>query len=84
MSPLRILSLFTTGPGSILRVPCPSLSPGRPFEAVLYDPLAEWAPSRDNTFSASTNTPFLGRTLRGRVRAVWKRRPVYIDGDFVS
>lgn len=83
MSPLRMLSLFTRGPASILRVPCPSLAPGMPFEAVLYDPAEEWAPSRDNTFSASINTPFLGRMLRGRVRAVWKRRLVYIDGDFV-
>lgn len=84
MSPLRMLSLFTAGPASILRVPCPSLAPGRPFEAVLYDPCEEWTPSKDNMFSASTNTPFLGRTLRGRVRAVWKRRLVYSDGGFVS
>lgn len=83
MSPLKMLSLFTTGPASILGVTCPSLAPGRPFEAVLFDPCEEWTPSRDNTRSRSTNTPFLGRTLRGRVRAVWKRRLVYIDGDFV-
>lgn len=84
MSPLRKLSLFTTGPCSILRIACPSLAPGRPFDAVLYDPCEEWTPSRDNTFSASTNTPFLGRTLRGRVRAVWRGRLVYHDGCFVS
>jgi len=40
---------------------------GQPANLVVFDPAAEWIPSRFR--SRSRNSPFLGRPLRGRVRA---------------
>lgn len=77
-----VLALFTVGPCEALGIPCASISPGAPFDAVLFDPDAVWTPSRGTMFSKSINTPFLGRPLRGRVKAVWRGRPIYRDGSF--
>ncbi|KZD17461.1 MAG: hypothetical protein AO395_01795, partial [Candidatus Fermentibacter daniensis] len=84
MPVLDVLALFTTGPCGALGIPCPSLPPGAPFNAVLFDPDETWTPSRRTMFSGSTNTPFLGRPLRGRVKAVWTGRRIFRDGAFES
>jgi dihydroorotase-like cyclic amidohydrolase len=48
---------------------------------VLFDPDALWKYSR--SFSLSRNSPFLGRTLRGRVLQVWAGSLIFREGSFV-
>ncbi|OPL17984.1 MAG: hypothetical protein AVO35_07430 [Candidatus Aegiribacteria sp. MLS_C] len=79
MQPLDILALLTTGPASVLGLDPPSLAPGSPADCVLFDPLEEYSLRERGSFSKSVNTPFMDRTLRGRVRAVWIERLVYGD-----
>jgi dihydroorotase len=46
-----------------------TLGPGAPADAVLIDPDAEWSVDPNEFASLGKNTPFRGRTLRGRVIA---------------
>lgn len=84
MPPLAILRLLTSGPAEVLGVPRPSLVPGGPAECVLFDPGEEYTLAAAGMFSRSSNTPFLQRRLTGRVKAVWMRKLIYRDGEFVQ
>ncbi len=83
MSPADCIALFTTGPEAILGLPHGGFTPGAPLEAVLFDPSEEWVPARTAGFSASSNSPFRNRTLKGRVRAVWRNGLAFMEGRFV-
>lgn len=83
MPVLEILRLLTTGPAGILDIPEPSLEEGAKADLVLFDPDETYTLQSSGTFSRSRNTPFMKRELRGRVKAVWKERLVYRDGQFV-
>ncbi len=47
-----------------------SMSPGEDANVVVFDPRERWRASRDTLQSRATNTPYDGRELRGRVRAL--------------
>jgi len=55
---------------------------GRPANLCVIDPSATWTVDASRLASRSRNTPFAGRTLRGRVRhtILWGE-PVVIDGE---
>jgi dihydroorotase-like cyclic amidohydrolase len=46
------------------------MSPGEDANVVVFDPRERWRASRDTLQSRATNTPYDGRELRGRVRAL--------------
>lgn len=43
------------------------LAPGRPADIVIFDPNAQWSVSADNFASKSSNSPFIGHLLQGKV-----------------
>jgi dihydroorotase len=54
---------------------------GEPANVVLVDPSARWTVDPHRLVTASRNTPFAGRQMHGRVRAVFLRgRPTVLDG----
>ncbi len=81
MSPLEVLRLLITGPAGILGIEPPALRVGGSAECVLFDPLEEYTLMDRGTYSRSSNTPFMRRMLRGRVKAVWMNELIYRDGD---
>ncbi|RME35434.1 MAG: dihydroorotase [Gammaproteobacteria bacterium] len=66
-----------TGAATLLGLPGGSLSPGAVADLALVDPDAEWLASPETLASAGSNTPFLGRDLRGRCVAT------LIEGEVV-
>lgn len=53
---------------------------GEPANLVVVDPQAEWTVDRDALHSKSRNTPYSGRTLRGRVRhTILRGEPIVVD-----
>ncbi len=66
----QALSKLTSAPARIAQISGGSLTVGNRADLVVFDPAAEWAVTRDRTQSKSDNTPFLGSTLPGAVRAV--------------
>lgn len=58
------------------------IAPGRPANICVFDPEATWAVDPDRSASRSRNTPYAGRTVRGRVRhTIYEGTPTVIDGD---
>jgi dihydroorotase len=43
------------------------LAPGLPADIVIFDPKAAWTVSTDDFASKSSNSPFIGHTVRGKV-----------------
>jgi dihydroorotase len=60
---------LTTAPRRILNLPAASIAAGSEAELVVIDLKAEWMYAPDRALSLSRNSPFLGRTMRGRVLA---------------
>jgi dihydroorotase len=61
---------LTVAPARILGLPQPSIAKGSETDLVLLDLRANWIYSSDTVRSRSSNSPFLGRSLRGRVFSV--------------
>jgi dihydroorotase len=70
LSPLRWLKCLITNPARVLRIDPPSFKQGKRAEVVIFDPEEEYLFTRELIQSKSHNTPFLGRMLKGRVKAV--------------
>jgi dihydroorotase len=76
IAPARILGLDNQG-GSIAQ--------GRPANLVVFDPSAEWTVAATEFRSLSKNTPFEGRTLRGKVvHTFYGGRHTVRDGNLVE
>ena len=63
--------LWSQRPAEIFNLPRNSFTPGDPADFFLFDPNESWIPSQATLYSKSCNTPFLGQTLRGRVKHHW-------------
>lgn len=63
----QLLERLTVAPARILGLDAGTLTAGRPADVVIFDPEREWTFGPDDVFSRSSNTPFVGRTMRGRV-----------------
>jgi dihydroorotase len=66
--PTLILRM-STAPARAFRLPGGTLQDGAPADVTVFDPAWEWTVDPAKFLSKSRNTPFAGRTLRGR--AVW-------------
>ncbi len=66
-----LIRLWCEAPGERFNLPVNRFRPGDPADFFLFDPGIEWQVTPDTLFSRSHNTPWLGRTLHGRVTAHW-------------
>jgi len=64
----EVVALLTLKPARVLNLPYGRLEEGAPADLVLFDPNEEWVLNEETNLSKSRNTPFWGKTLRGRVR----------------
>ncbi len=62
------LRLLTSGPARTLDIPGGTLEVGARADVVVFDPDTEWTVGADWFRSKSKNSPYIGRTLKGRVR----------------
>lgn len=58
-------------PGQIFGLPFNDFDPGAPADFILFDPEERWIVKPENLKSKSSNTPFLGQELAGRVKHHW-------------
>ena len=77
ISPLKLLELLITNPAKVIGIEPPSLRKGEKAEVVLFDPEEECLVTEDFIQSKSKNTPFLGKTIKGRVKKVILEDKVY-------
>ena len=76
---LEVVALFTTRPAACWRLAGGRLEVGAPADVAVFDPRLEWKVEPARFASRGRNTPFAGRSLRGRFvctlvggRVVWK------------
>lgn len=62
----QLIARLTLHPARLLKLPHGTLAPGAPADITLIDPDLEWTVNKDKFLSKSRNTPFHGRTLKGR------------------
>jgi dihydroorotase len=67
LSVYRLVELLTTSPSRAFGLPCGTLAEGAPADVVIFSTENRTTFTADKLESKSRNTPWLGRTLRGRV-----------------
>jgi dihydroorotase len=77
ISPLKLLELLITNPAKVIGIEPPTLRKGEKAEIVLFDPEEEYLVTEDFIQSKSKNTPFLGKTIKGRAKKVILEDKVY-------
>ncbi len=65
----RLIDSLTRAPARIVGLSPPEIREGSEANLILFDSNAEWTIDPSKLRSKSKNTPFLGRTVRGRVLA---------------
>ena len=63
---MELLEKMTVNPAKLYKLPGGNATVGAPADFVIFNPDEEWV--YDSTLSKSTNTPFLGWTLQGKIR----------------
>lgn len=71
MAPLAWCAAWTTSPAAILKIPAPTLAPGHRADFCIVRP-EPWTVHSSDLASRSRNSPFVGRSLFGRVVATAK------------
>jgi dihydroorotase len=70
-SPLTLVRALSTNPATCWGQTPPAIQPQQPAEMVLFDPAATWTVSPATLRSRSANTPWLGKSIPGRVLRTW-------------
>lgn len=70
-SALELWQRLSTNPAICLGQKLKAIAPGQPAELVLFDPQKTWKVERQTLKSQSTNTPWLGQQITGRVIQTW-------------
>lgn len=66
----KIASLMATNPPNILKIEPAKIEVGKTANITICDLEKEWQPTPSNTVSKSKNSPFYGKTLKGKVETV--------------
>jgi dihydroorotase len=87
----RLIDALTSAPARVVGLEAPRIRDGARADLVLIDPHARWTADREQLRSKSTNTPFLGQTVTGRVemtvcegRIVHEARPPSLAAERAS
>ncbi len=72
------LALITHRPARVLGIPGGTLGVGKAADLTLFDPKEEWRVQGEDFQSKSTNSPFIGRTLHGKIKHT------IVDGQLVT
>jgi dihydroorotase len=90
-SPQAFFQLLSRGPARIAQLRGADKHPdhsahggamlaGEDANVVVFDPSVRWIVSRDHLQSRATNTPYDGRAMSGRVRTLFVRGALVVDG----
>ncbi len=79
----RLVEALTSAPARIVGLEPPRLREGARADMVLVDPTAKWKIDPALLRSKSKNTPFLGRTVEGRIEMTVCEGGIVHDHDFL-
>jgi dihydroorotase len=76
----QLIDLMTRRSAQICKLDAGTLTPGAPGDICLFNPDEEWVYDAKNGFSKSSNSPWHGHTLKGRVKTTIVDGRVVFDG----
>lgn len=79
----QLIKLLTCNPSNLLKLGKGTLSPGADADITVFDPKEEWVVDPDNFQSRSKNSPWIGKTLQGKVKQTFVSGRKVWDGDRV-
>jgi len=68
---LELWRSLSTRPAECLKQKTSAIAPGQRAELTLFDPQQNWKVEKQNLYTLSSNTPWLGQQLQGRVVQTW-------------
>lgn len=74
-----LLQKVTTAPRSLLRLEVPAIEKDEVANLTLFDPSAKWVFREEQNYSKSKNSPWLGKELKGKAKAVFNNSKVWMD-----
>jgi dihydroorotase len=74
-----LLEKVTVNPCALLKIDLPIIEPEAKANLTLLDPEIEWVFDEKSNFSKSKNSPWLGKKLKGKARAVFNNAKHWID-----
>ena len=74
---IDLISLFTVNPRSIMGFENDLLKVGQLAELVVLDHKHEWVFQKNNIYSKSENSPFIGKKLKGKIKFTISREHVF-------
>ncbi|GGD56466.1 dihydroorotase [Emticicia aquatilis] len=75
----QIITKLTTAPRKLLRLENVSIKEGNEANLSIFDPTIEWVYETKMIQSKSKNSPFIGKTLKGKAKAVINKGKIYIN-----
>jgi dihydroorotase len=66
----QLVQKISIAPRKMLGIAIPAIKVGETADLTLFDPGADWTYSLQNLQSKSKNSPFLNKTLKGRVLGI--------------
>ena len=80
-----LIDLITRRPAQLMKLPGGTLAAGAAADICLFDPAEQWRYDAKAGFSKSSNSPWSGQTLTGRVKTtIVDGRVVFESGKIVS
>ncbi len=77
---MTVLRAMTVNPADLYGLDAGRITVGGPADLVLFDPNETWTVTEEHFRSKSANSPFIGRTLRGKVKkTICRGEIVYED-----
>ncbi|HSY53376.1 MAG TPA: dihydroorotase [Opitutaceae bacterium] len=76
----HVIDLMTRKPAQVMKLPGGTLAPGAPADITLFDPDEKWRYNAKAGFSKSSNSPWHGQTLTGRVKTTLVAGRIVFDG----
>ncbi len=79
----RAISSLAEAPARAFGLPYGTLRKNAPADIVIVDPQKEWQFEREDVVSKSFNSPFYGRTMKGKVRDVFVQGVLRLENEEV-
>lgn len=80
----EVIALMTHKGAELCKLDAGTLSEGAPADICVFNPDEEWTVNPEKFLSRSSNCPWNGRTLKGRVRATFVGGQTVFDGDRIQ
>lgn len=77
-NPGKLVELLAIAPRKILNMPVPSIREAEPACLTLFDPREEYIFTRDMIRSRSSNSPFIGQQLTGKVLGIIHEQKIHL------